>query len=346
MKRVAIRHALLTAAGGLLLGTAAHAQEVTLKVHHFLPPVSMAHKQFITPWCERIEQESGGKMKCQIFPSMQLGGTPPQLIDQVRDGVADIVWTLPGYTAGRYPIMEVFELPFMTTNAESTSRAAWDYYEKYAKKEFEAVHPLAFFVHDQGYIHTREKQIKVLEDFKGLKMRAPTRQTNRMLAKFGATPVSMPVPAVTEALSKGVIDGFILPWEVIPAIKAHELVKYHSETDPSYRTLYTAQFIWAMNPAKYDSLSPELKKVIDNNTGRETSAWIGAAWDKSAPPARKLAIDRGNVFYMIPASELVRWEKVSESLYDDYAKDMSAKGMDGKAMLQYARDLIKKYEKK
>jgi TRAP-type C4-dicarboxylate transport system substrate-binding protein len=215
----------------------AAAQEVTLKVHHFWPPGAMPPSQLLVPWCEKIAKDSGNKLKCQIYPAMQLGGTPPQLVDQVKDGVADIIWTLPGYTAGRFPLMEVFELPFMSANAEATSQAAWEYYEKYAQKEFPGVRMLAVNVHDNGYVHSREKQVKTLADFKGMKMRAPTRQTNKMLAALGAAPVAMPLPALSDALSKGVVDGYLLPWEVIPSIKAHELTKFHSETDPKSRAL-------------------------------------------------------------------------------------------------------------
>ena len=214
----------------------------------------MPPSQLLVPWCDKIAKDSGNRLKCQIYPSMQLGGTPPQLIDQVKDGVADIVWTLPGYTAGRFPLMEVFELPFMSASAESTSQAAWEYYEKYAQKEFAGIRMLVVNVHDNGFVNTREKQVKTMADFKGLKMRAPTRQTNKLLAALGATPVAMPLPALSEAISKGVIDGYLLPWEVIPSIKAHELTKYHSETDPKSRALYTAVFTLAMNQAKYDSL--------------------------------------------------------------------------------------------
>ena len=99
----------------------ATAQEVTLKVHHFLPASSFAQTLFIQPWCDRIAKESNNKMKCQIYPSMQLGGSPPQLFEQARDGVADVVWTLPGYTAGRFPSVEVFEMPFMMQSPEATS---------------------------------------------------------------------------------------------------------------------------------------------------------------------------------------------------------------------------------
>ena len=321
------------------------AQDVILKVHHFWPPGAMGPSTILVPWCEKIAQESGNRMKCQIYPAMQLGGTPQNLIDQVKDGVVDIAWTLPGYTAGRYPLMEVFELPFMSSSAAATSQAAWDYYAQYGHREFPGIKALAIHVHDNGYVHTTSKQVKVIADFKGLRMRAPTRQTNKMLAALGASPVAMPLPQLPEALSKGVIDGYLLPWEVIPSIKAQELTRYESETDPKSRSLYTAVFIFAMNQAKYDSLPPDLKKVIDANSGLSLSKRMGQAWDASAPPARKLALDRGNAFYTIPAAELDNWQKATASLPDDWVKDVSAKGNDGKALLQTAKDLIAKYER-
>jgi len=145
-------------------------------------------------------------------------------------------------------------------------------------------------------------------------------------------------------LSKGVVDGYLLPWEVIPSIKAHELSKFHSETDPKSRALYTAVFILAMNQAKYDSLPPDLKKVIDDNSGPQTSRAFGKQWDASAPPARKQATERGNTFYTIPAAELANWQKATANLEEEWVRDVTAKGQDGKKLLQTAKDLIKKYE--
>jgi TRAP-type C4-dicarboxylate transport system substrate-binding protein len=339
-----VRPCISTAALLLALALPAVAQEVTLKVHHFWPPGAMPPSTLLVPWCDKIAKDSNNRLKCQIFPAMQLGGTPPQLIDQAKDGVADIVWTLPGYTAGRFPIMEVFELPFMSASAEATSQAAWDYFVKYGQKEFPGLKILVVNVHDNGYVHGREKQIKTMADFKGLKFRAPSRQTNKMLAALGATPVAMPLPALADALSKGVIDGYLLPWEVIPSIKAHELTKFDSETDPKSRALYTVVFTLAMNQAKYDSLPPDLKKVIDANSGVAAAKTFGKQWDASAPPARKLAVDRGNTFYTIPASELANWQKATAQLEDEWVKEVTAKGNDGKAMLEEAKSLIKKYE--
>lgn len=325
----------------------AHADDaVTLKVHHFLPPPSTAHAKFIQPWCEKISKESAGRLKCQIFPAMQLGGTPPQLIDQARDGVADIVWTLPGYTAGRFPAIEAFELPFMARSATASSQALWDYVKenRLDQTEFKDVHPIAFHVHDDGFLHTVGKPIRTLADFRGLKLRAPTRQTNKFLAALGATPVAMPVPQVPEALSKGVIDGCMLPWEVVPAVKVHELVKFHTETDQSARALYTAVFVLAMNKARYESLPVDLRKVIDNNSGASVSRWAGEIWDAAGASARKLAEARGNTIYTVPGSELVAWEKVGQSVIESWVGEVGARGYDGALLLKSAQRLIRKYE--
>jgi TRAP-type C4-dicarboxylate transport system substrate-binding protein len=338
-----IRTLLATVAAAAVFPAAA--QEVTLKFHHIWNPQAMASVQVIGPWCDKIAKESAGKMKCQILPAMSGGGTPPQLVDRVKDGVDDLIISLPGYTAGRFPTTEVFELPFMTNSAEAGARASWDYIGKYSLKEFPGTKLLATWIHDEGYVHTNGKPDKTLGDFKGLKMRAPTRQTNKLLAALGASPVGMPLPAIPDAVSKGTIDGFLLPWEVMPSLKLQEMVKFHSETDPSRPALYSSVFVFAMNQAKYDSLPADLKKVIDDNSGAALSQQIGKIWDGSQAAGRKAAQDRGNAFYMIPASELDNWVKASAPLYDDWVADMDKRGNNGKAMLAEARELLAKYKK-
>ncbi len=331
----------LAAIGLTCLSHHAAAQDVTLKVHFFLPATSYANTLFIQPWCDRIAKESNNRMKCQSYPSMQLGGTPPQLFEQARDGVADVVWTLPGYTAGRFPSVEVFELPFMMQNPEATSKALWDYVEQYASAEFKDVKPLAFHVHGDGVFHMTSKPINTAADLKGLKLRAPTRMTNKFMALLGATPVSMPVPQVGDALSKGVIDGAVVPYEVVPSVKIQELVKFHSETDPAEPAFYTSTFIFAMNKAKYESLPADLKKVIDNNSGQAFSGQIGKAFLQADGEGKKLTAR--NTTNVIPKAELDSWKKIGQPLTDAWVADMNAKGQDGKKMLEGARALIAKH---
>ena len=335
----------LFVAAAAAAATAASAQEITLKFHHIWNPQAMASVNLITPWCNRIAAESAGKLKCQILPAMSGGGTPSQLVDRVKDGVDDLAITLPGYTAGRFPTTEVFELPFMSNSAEAGARASWDYINKYSLKEFPGTKLLATWVHDEGYVHTNGKQVKTLADFKGLKMRAPTRQTNKLLAALGASPVGMPLPAIPDAVNKGTIDGFLLPWEVMPSLKLQEMVKFHTETDPSRPALYSAVFVFAMNQARYDSLPADLKQVIDNNAGPALSQQIGKLWDNSQAAGRKAAQERGNSFYVVPASELDNWVKASAPLFDDWVADMDKRGNNGRAMLAEARELLLKYKK-
>lgn len=317
------------------------ADEVVLKVHHFLPAGSYAQQMFIQPWCDKIAAESNKRLRCQIYPSMQLGGTPPQLVDQLRDGIVDVVWTLPGYTPGRYPRVEAFELPFMMQSPQATSRALWDYVQQYAADEFKAMHPIAFHVHGRGVFHMVGKPIRTLSDFRGLKLRAPTRQTNKLLAALGATPVAMPVPAVSDALAKGVIDGALVPYEVVPSVKIQELVKFHSETDPAEPAIYTSTFVFAMNKSRYDSLPAELKKVIDANSGGEFSARIGAVFEAADAEGKKLTA--GNTTNVIAKAELANWKKAAQSVTDGWVAEMNGKGLPGQQLLDGARQLNAKY---
>ena len=183
------------------------------------------------PWMDKVEKDSGGRIKFEAYPAMQLGGTPVQLYDQANDGVVDIVWTLPGNTAGRFPRIEVFELPFMMNNAEATSKAYWEYVQTQCPDEFKETQVLALHVHGPGMFHSTNKQIKTAADLKGMKVRGPTRQITKMLGSVGATPVGMPLPQIPDALSKGTIDACVIPWEVVPSVKVHELTKFHSEFD-------------------------------------------------------------------------------------------------------------------
>ncbi len=340
----ALSIALAVAAWLLGAGLApAAAQEVTLKVHHFLPPPSVAHAKFIEPWARKVEAESGGRIAVRVFPAMQLGGKPPQLFDQAREGVADVVWTLTGYTAGRFPTIEVFELPFVAGSAEATSQAVQAFYEAHAREEFAEVHPLLFHVHAPGSLHMRGTPVRRLEDLKNAKVRAPTRVINEALAAMGATPIGMPVPAVPEALSKGVIDGAALPYEVTLPLRVHELTDSHTEIAGD-RGLYTAVFLFAMNKATYEALPADLKAVIDANAGAALARRVGAIWDAAEAPGRDKAAALGDSFHRIEGAELDRWKQATQPVIDGWVKRMDERGRDGAALLDAARALVAKHD--
>lgn len=325
------------------VSTTVFAQEVTLKMHQFLPKQANVPKLILDVWASNVEKSSGNRIKIDHFPSMQLGGKPPELMDQAIDGVADIVWTVVGYTPGRFPRTEVFELPFMMTNASAASRAYWQMFDKHMKDtEFKDVKILGTWVHGPGVIHSN-KPIRNVEDLQGVKVRGASRVVNQMLKQLGGTPVGMPVPAIPEALSKGVIDATTIPWEVTPALKVPELVKNHTEF--SKNALYTVTFVLAMNKAKYDSLPDDLKKAIDDNAGEEFSVFAGATMADADGPSRKLAADAGNNIITLSDEETAKWREAAQPIYDQWIADMKAKDIDGEALIKEARDLIAQYSK-
>ncbi|NMG72325.1 TRAP transporter substrate-binding protein [Parazoarcus communis] len=332
----------LTFGVAAIFPAAAQAAEIVLKVAHFLTPTTPAHTRFIVPWCEKIAAESQGRLSCQIYPANQLGGTPSQLLNQVRDGVADIAWTLPGYTPGRFPLTEVFELPFFSTTYEATSRALWDFTEQHAKREFAGLVPIATWTAGPYALHFRDRQVLSLDDIKGLKVRAPSRLGNKLLSALGATPVGMPAPQMAEGLSKGVIDGALLPWEAVPPTKTHELTKFHAEASGQY-ALSTATTIFVMNKAKYDSLPADLRRVIDNNRGRDVSGLAGAELDAAGKLAHDQVVARGNTVYAIPAAEVERWRAASSGVAEEWIKEVSAKGVDGRALHAAAAAFVRQH---
>ena len=332
----------IAAAATVIFGASiASAQEVTLTLHQFLPPQANVPAKILDVWADSVEEDSGGRIKIDRYPSMQLGGKPPELMDQAIDGVADIVWTVVGYTPGRYPSTEVFELPFMMTDARAASRAYWEMFEKHMKdKEFKDVHILGTWVHGPGLIHVN-KEVRTPADMEGLKIRGGSRLANALLEKVGATPVGMPVPAVPEGLSKGVIDGTTIPWEVTAALKIPELVENHTEFEGN--ALYVLTFVLAMNKDRYESLPDDLKKVIDDNSGLEFSVFAGGQMQEDDGPARQAAVDRGNNIVTLSEDEAQAWREVASPIYDEWVAEMNEKGIDGQALIDEARMLIDKY---
>jgi TRAP-type C4-dicarboxylate transport system substrate-binding protein len=326
---------------GLTMGAgSAFSQEIKLKLHQFLPPQANVPRHILKPWADSVKEVTGGKVEVQSFDAMALGGKPPELIDQVRDGIADIVWTVVGYTPGRFPRTEVFELPFTMTNAEATSRAYWELFKSDMEtQDFAEYKILGAWVHGPGVIHAKGEGVRSLEDMAGKKLRGPSRMTNELLEELGAVPVGLPVPALPEALSKGVIDGAVIPWEVTTALKIAELTNTHTEFAGD-NALYTVTFVLAMNKEKWESLSDELKAQIDSVSGLEFSASAGRIMQEYDVPGRQVAVDRGNTIITIEGAELERWKEASNKIAGKWAAEMKEKGIDGEALIAKAKAAI------
>jgi TRAP-type C4-dicarboxylate transport system substrate-binding protein len=334
--------AVVVASPAILRTGYAQAPQVTLKLQQQLPAAAPVPKNFLTPWAQKVEKESNGRIKIELYPSMQLGGTPSQVYDQVKDGVIDLTWTLPGYTPNRFPKSEVFELPFIAGDGEQNSAATWEFYEKHLKDEFKDVKMIAVQTNGPYLIHAKGNGVRKLEDMKGLKLRGTSRMINKMIETLGATPVGMPVPSVPDSLAKGVIDGTLLPWEVTTPLKISELVNTHTRFSGN-RSLCVALFVTVMNKAKYESLPADLKAVIDANSGVETSKWAGKVQNDGDAPGLEAAQKRGNAIVTLDPAETRRWRAQAEPVVELWANEMKGKGIDGKALVEDARAMVARY---
>lgn len=322
--------------------TASFAQDVTLRLHQFLPAQANVPVQVLDVWADKVEADSNGRIKVERYAAMSLGGTPPELMDQAIDGVADIVWTVVGYTPGRFPSTEVFELPFMVADARAASYAYWKMFETHMKDtEFKDVHILGTWVHGPGMFHTNAPVTKPA-DLQGMKIRGGSRLVNQLLELVGATPVGMPVPAVSEALSKGVLDGTTIPWEVTTSLKVPELVKNHTEFEGP--ALYNLTFVLAMNNDTYAGLPDDLKAVIDQNSGLDFSIFAGGTQSDADGPARQIAVDLGNNIITVAEADTGEWRDLVTPIYESWVEDMKGKGIDGQALIDEARALMAEYE--
>ncbi|GGA54031.1 TRAP transporter substrate-binding protein [Pelagibacterium lentulum] len=323
---------------GAAIATNAVAQDVTLRVHQFLPMTDSVPREGLIPWAEAIEEQSGGRIAIEFYPSMQLGGTPADLFDQARDGVVDMIWTVLGYTPGRFPKSEVFEMPFVVTNAEDTSRAFQRFVEENAMDEFAGTRLIAVHTHGPGIFHTRTP-IAALEDLTNMKVRGGSRVISAMLRDLGAEPIGMPVPEVPQSLSRGVIDGTTIPWQVTLALRTSDIVTHHTEFSGDHG-LYTQTFAFVMNQGTYDRMPEDLQAIIDANSGVEWAGRFGAANDADDLVAREQAQLAGNTIHMLDAAETVRWQEAAQVTIENWYAEAQAAGFDGHALHQRAIELV------
>lgn len=327
---------------GVLSLPQALAQEVTLTLHHFLGPRSPAHAKFLEPWAKKLEAESGGRIKVELFPSMSMGGKPPELYAQVRDGVADIVWTLPGYTPGQFPRSEVFELPGIHRgDAKATDLAIQDVYPMVAE-DFKDVKVLLLFAHAGNAIHTVDKPVRSPADLKGLKLRTPSRTGAWVIESWGAEPVGMPLPSLPEALSKKAVDGALIPFEVVPAIKLQEMTKYSIQGADGTR-FGTSLFLFAMNKDRYDELPQDLKRIIDDNSGAALAALAGDLWNTFEEPGKKMRTDAGGEVIALTAEEKAAFDALNEQVINRWIEEATKNGVDGKGLVDAAKAAVAKH---
>lgn len=321
------------------------AQEVTLRVHTFMPPVANPVKHFLLPWAEKVGKESNGRIKVQVFPAMQLGGNPAQLLQQVRDGVVDITWTLPGFTPGVIVKDEVLELPFVHRNTRSTVLALQDFTEQHMQKELAPYHVLLVHAH-AGSLYMTKNPINTVEDFKGMKLRTPSRTAAWIVEAVGGSPVQVALPELAPMLSKGTVSGAILTYEIAPAVKMQDLVDQFTTFAGAQPRMGTSVFMFLMNKQKYESLPVDLKKVIDNNAGRNLAPFAIEVWDMIDEDGLKVMRSKPkNKFVTLSDQETEKYKKLVQPVFARFKAEVDKSGSDGARLISDAQALVEKYSK-
>lgn len=320
----------------------AAAQEVKFKFHHFSSPRGWDGKVMVGRVVDRIQQGSNGRISIKVFPGMQLGGKPSALVNQVADGVVDIVYTLPGYSAGRFPILAGLELPFLgAAGAEVTTGLAWDFHDKYAHAEFKDFRPISISMTDTGLLHTTKKKITKIDDLSGLKIRVASRYIGVTVKALGAVPVQMPLPAVYEALARGQVQGMMIPWLIMKPFKLHDVTRHHLEIP-----IYHSTLLQLIGEKSYQKLPADLKAVIDKVSGRGISNWIAHRQDIVGGESRAYGVKRGADIDTLSPEALQRWTARAASAHELWAKEMDKRGHKGAEMLAYLKATAKKHQMK
>lgn len=317
------------------------APPLRLKLHHAMSSVSSAHTNFLVPWARNVEAQAAGRIRIDIFPSMELGGQPADLFDQARYGAADVVWAMPSKTAGRFPRIELFELPFVPSRrALVSSKAVEDFSAKFLQDEFREVHPICFSCADRGIVHAA-RPIETLAEIKDLRLDVRTRFAAQAVQVLGGRAMPMPSGQLPLAIARRVVDGCVIPWDMVPALKLDELLKAH--TDFADYALSTTTYVLAMNRTVYAKLPADLKKIIDDNSGQVAASMAGAMWDLKAKAVADMVGRRGDPVVTLPAQAVAHWRKATEPVIDDWRKQMKARKIDGEKLLIGARVLLAKY---
>jgi len=317
-----------------------HAQEkvITLKVANWFP---VAHKQtpLLESWGKDLEKRSNGKVKVNYYPAGTLVPAP-QSYDAVTKGISDVGNHVLGYTVGRFPLTEVLDLPLGYPNNTVPTKLANAFYDKFKPKEFNDVKVLWFHAQAPGIVHTKTKPITKLEDLKGMKMR--TYGSNaKLMSLLGGTPVAMPMTDVYDALSRGVAEGLMCAYEATEGFRFGDQLKYSTE---NYATSYSAVFAIVMNKDKWNSLPPDIQKIIDTMS-KEYIEKYAAMWDDIEISGKAYLVKRGNKINTLSKEEEAKWVEKAQPIFDEYVKKMKEKGLPGDEALKFARDYLKPYRK-
>jgi TRAP-type C4-dicarboxylate transport system substrate-binding protein len=332
MKKIA-RKSLAVALGAGALAAASitgHASELRLST--MVPPVHVIYREIITPWAQEVTKATNGEVKVTLYPSMQLGGKPPELYRQAADGVVDMSFTLPGYTSPAFPRTQLIELPGLKPDGIAATNMMWDVYDPYLLPEYQGTKVVALWGAEDAGLMSRGKAYRSLDDLKGLRIRTPSAQQAKQIQAMGAVPIATPITEVYPGLERGTMDGAMLPFTTILDFRLGEVAKGFTISGPIFGR---SAFIIVMNQKKFDGLSAASKAAIDKLSGRSLSLKATDAYIKRAAQAVESVRGKADLVTLSQA-EQDRISKILKPIIDEWVKESEAKGIPAREMLKKA----------
>ena len=304
----------LAAALVFSVGNARAEDPITLKLSHFVPPQHAFHK-WVVGWTQKIEQESGGRLKFEIYPNGQLVGPPNRQFDAARNGIVDIAFCIHGVTPGRYPMTELANLPFVWpsqgADLPEMAKRMTELAPKYLAAEHTGLHILFMSMANPVLLYSKVP-IRTLEDYKGKKIRYASITNKQLLEALGAAPMLIPPPEAQDAIAKGIVDGATFPHEAGFAYDLVTVAKYAIEPPVA-----SATFAFVMNPAKYNSLPPDLRAILDKEAGVAGAMSFGKAWQDFEKFARDTEIKKGLEIITLPDGEVTKMKAISKTIVEN-----------------------------
>jgi TRAP-type C4-dicarboxylate transport system substrate-binding protein len=300
-------------------------------------PAPHIHSVLAVEWGKEIEKRTNGRVKVDVFPGGTL--TPAdKCYDGVEKGISDLGMSVFAYTRGKFPLMEVIDLPIGIKSGVVATRLINEFYEKFKPKELDGVKVMFLHAHGPGLLHSKTPVSKI-EDLKGMKVRC-TGLAAKIVSSLGGTPVAMPMGETYDALSRGVVDASMAPQESLNTWKWGEVVKFTTE---DFGASYSTGFFVVMNKDKWNSLPLDIQKIIE----KINDEWIeksGKGWDDIDKEGRNATLKSGNKIISLTKEENERWAKAVRPLLDDYVTNMKSKGLPGDQALQFCLDQLKKLQ--
>ncbi len=328
----------------LIMSAPIFAQVITLKLADQNAQTGWGPMHALQPWVKKVEEATKGRVKIEVYYSQTLA-KGPDIWNAVKSGIADIGWCFHGYWPGMTPLADVITLPSLPfMKAEKGSEVLWKLYERFPEiqREFKDNHILMLWTSHPYFLITTKKQVKTMEDLRGMKIRVTGGPPTDQMKALGAVPMLIPMPENYIALQKGVIDGMGTPWEAIHGFRLYEVVKYYTIVP-----LSAVYFSMAFNKQKWESLPKDIQAAIMSVSGLEGSKFWGRNFFDTAEKGVEEMIKKGGyemVKYVVPPDEVARWRKVAgEPLWKEWVKKMEAKGLkEAQKILDTTLELLSK----